>query len=105
MSRNLRGELSNPVSGAAFAVHVVTRATKTEAFFVEKDGTLKVRLKASPAGDPAANEELLNFLAVTLEVPVKNLEIVAGATGRDKLITVSGVTRNDVENRFSGIKR
>jgi uncharacterized protein (TIGR00251 family) len=103
MSRNLKGKLSDPVSGAAFTVRVVTRATKTEAVGVQEDGALKVRLKASPAGDPAANEELLNFLAGTLEVSVKDLEIVAGATGRDKLITVAGVSTDDVEARFGSL--
>lgn len=102
MSHKLKGEFSNPVSGAAFAVRVVTRAVKTEAVEV-KDGTLKVRLKASPAGDPAANEELLNFLAGFLEVPVSDLEIVAGETGREKLITVAGVTTSAIETRFNQI--
>ena len=100
MSRKLKGELSNPVSGAAFGVRVVTRAVKTEAVGVERDGALKVRLKASPAGDPSANEELLNFLASTLDVPVKDLEIVAGETSREKLITVAGVSTAEVETIF-----
>ena len=102
MSRKLKGKLSNPVSGAAFTVRVVTRAVKTEAVEV-KDGTLKVRLKASPAGDPTANEELLNFLADLIGVPAKDLEIVAGETGREKLITVSGVTTDDIETKFGSI--
>lgn len=102
MSRKLKGKLSNPVSGAAFTVRVVTRAVKTEAVEV-KDGTLKVRLKASPAGDPTANEELLNFLADLIGVPAKDLEIVAGESGREKLITVSGVTTDDIETKFGSI--
>ena len=102
MSRKLKGKLSNPVSGAAFTVRVVTRAVKTEAVEV-KDGTLKVRLKASPAGDPTANEELLNFLADLIGVPAKDLEIVAGESGREKLITVAGVTTDDIETKFGSI--
>ncbi len=100
MSRKFQGKLSNPKSGAAFTVRVVTRATKTESVGVQEDGALKIRLVASPAGDPKANEELLEFLAKELDIPVEQLEIVAGATGRDKLITVEGITTSDVENKF-----
>jgi uncharacterized protein len=100
MSRKFQGKLSNPKSGAAFTVRVVTRATKTESVGVQEDGALKIRLVASPAGDPKANEELLDFLAKELDIPVAQLEIVAGATGRDKLITVEGITTSDVENKF-----
>ena len=100
MSRKFQGKLSNPKSGAAFTVRVVTRATKTESVGVQEDGALKIRLVASPAGDPKANEELLDFLAKELDIPVGQLEIVAGATGRDKLITVEGITTSDVENKF-----
>ncbi len=100
MSRKFQGKLSNPKSGAAFTVRVVTRATKTESVGVQDDGALKIRLVASPAGDPKANEELLDFLAKELGIPTEQVEIVAGATGRDKLITVEGITTSDVENKF-----
>jgi uncharacterized protein YggU (UPF0235/DUF167 family) len=35
-----------------------------------------------------ANEALLKFLAKVLDVPLKQLELVAGVGGRDKLISV-----------------
>ena len=103
MSRKFEGKLSNPKSGAAFTVRVVTRATKTEAVGVQEDGALKVRLMASPAGDPKANEELLGFLSKTLDVPVGQIEIVAGEAGRDKLITVEGITTVDVETKLGAL--
>ena len=100
-TRDLKGKLSNPKSGAAFTVKVVTRAVKTEAVGVQEDGSMKIRLTASPAGSDAANTELLNFLSESLGIPVEQFEIVAGANGRDKLVSVEGITPENVESAFN----
>lgn len=73
--------------GAALAVRVTPRASKNEIVDILSDGTVKVHLTAPPV-EGKANEALLKFLAKVLEIPVKQLEIVAGANGRDKLISV-----------------
>ena len=57
-SRNIKGDFSNPSGGAAITVRVVTRAVKSEMVGVQEDGTIKVRIKAAPAGSDEANEEL-----------------------------------------------
>ncbi len=90
-------EITDAKGGAAFSVRVVTRAVNTEIVGVQDDGVLKVRLKASPAGDPAANQELAEFLAQQLNVPLEKVEIVAGLDGRDKLVSVEGITTHAVE--------
>jgi len=73
--------------GAALAVRVTPRASKNEIVDILSDGTVKVHLTAPPV-EGKANEALLKFLAKVLEIPVRQLEIVAGANGRDKLISV-----------------
>jgi len=73
--------------GAALAVWVTPRASKNEIVEVLNDGTVKVHLTAPPVNGKA-NEALIKFLADILEVPTSRLEIVAGAGGRDKLISV-----------------
>jgi len=93
-------EITDAKGGAAFTVRIVTRAVNTEVVGIQDDGTLKIRLIATPAGDPAANQELVTFLAEKLEVPASSIEIVAGANGREKVIAVEGITTNDVENRL-----
>lgn len=93
-------EITDAKGGAAFTVRVVTRATRTEAIGIQDDGVLKVRLQAYPAGDPAANEELVAFVAESLEVPREKVELVAGHEGRDKLLSVEGVTTAYVEARL-----
>jgi uncharacterized protein (TIGR00251 family) len=80
--------LHNGKKGAALAVRVTPRASKNEIVEVLSDGTVKVHLTAPPV-EGKANEALVKFLAGVLDVPASRLEIVAGAGGRDKLISVT----------------
>jgi hypothetical protein len=73
--------------GAAVAVRVTPRASRNEIVEILSDGTVKVHITAPPV-QGEANEALLKFLAQVLEVPRSRLDIVAGATGRDKIISV-----------------
>lgn len=90
-------EITDAKGGAAFTVRVLTRAVNTEVAGVGEDGSLKIRLVASPAGDPAANKELVDFLAAQLTVPAEKIEIVAGANGREKVIAIMGISPTAVE--------
>ena len=78
MTANRRFEITDARGGAALNIRVVTQAEKTEIVGVQDDGVLKVRLMASPAGDPAANKELMDFLAARLNISTTALEIVGG---------------------------
>ena len=73
--------------GSALAVRVTPRASHNEIVEVLDDGTIKVRI-AAPPSDEEANTALIEFLAEILGVPKSRLDIVAGAAGRDKLISV-----------------
>ena len=73
--------------GAALAIRVTPRASKNEIVDILSDGTVKVHLTAPPV-EGKANAELLKFLSKVLDVPIGQLEVVAGASGRDKLISV-----------------
>lgn len=93
-------KFSDARGGAAFTVRVVTRSATTEVAGVGEDGTLKIRLTSSPAGDPAANKELIDFLSSQLGVPKEKIEIVAGENGREKLVSVEGITTDEVETKL-----
>jgi uncharacterized protein (TIGR00251 family) len=95
-------EITDAKGGAAFTVRVVTRAVQTEVVGIQEDGTLKIRLQASPAGDAAANKELVDFLAAQLAVDADKIEIVAGANGREKVIAVEGISTADLESKLGG---
>lgn len=73
--------------GSAIAVRVTPRASRNQIVGVLNDGTIKVRIAAAPS-DGEANAALMNFLAEVLGVPKSRVEIVAGQTGRDKLISI-----------------
>lgn len=73
--------------GSALAVRITPRASSNEIAELLEDGTIRVRL-ASPPTDSEANETLLVFLAEILGVEKNMLDIVAGSTGRDKLISI-----------------
>lgn len=96
----LGDRFTDPRGGSAIGVRVVTRSAQTEIAGIDEDGTLRVRLMASPAGDPAANKELIDFMAARLGVDASRIEIVAGANDRDKIVTIEGVTSEDVEAKL-----
>jgi uncharacterized protein len=73
--------------GAALAVRVTPRSSRNEIVEITSDGTVRIRLTAPPV-EGKANEALRSYLADILEVPKSNIEIVAGTSGRDKLVSV-----------------
>jgi uncharacterized protein (TIGR00251 family) len=85
--------------GAALAVRVTPRANQNEIVEITGDGTVKVRLTAPPVNGKA-NEALIEFLAEVLEVPRSKIEIVAGATGRDKLVSILDLDVETVHARI-----
>lgn len=85
MNRKFR--FHNGKSGAALAVRVTPRSARNEIAEILSDGTVRVRLTAPPV-DGKANAALIKFLAEVLGVAPSRLEIVAGETGRDKLVSI-----------------
>lgn len=73
--------------GSALALRVTPRSSHNQIVGVLGDGTIKVHIAAPPVDDEA-NKELIAFLSDVLGVPKSRLEIVAGASGRDKLVSV-----------------
>jgi uncharacterized protein len=71
------------------SVRVIPRAGKPGVAGRRGDAWL-VRVRASPI-DGAANEELLEVLAVTLAVPKRAVSIASGDRSRQKRVRVSGI--------------
>jgi len=88
---------------ARFAVRLLPRAGVDRVDGVSDDGTLQARV-AAPAVGGAANAALLRLLAGELDVARTSVRLVAGATGRRKLIAVDGVSPAAVAARWPGIK-
>jgi uncharacterized protein (TIGR00251 family) len=59
---------------------------------------LKVRLTAPPV-DGAANEALVALLAERLGIPKRAIQIVRGATSRQKTVEITGMRMDEVEQK------
>lgn len=86
--------------GVALAIRVTPRARRNEITEILEDGTVKIRITAAPS-DNEANRQLVKFLAEVLGVPASHIEIVAGQTGRDKLVSVVDVGADQVQDRLT----
>ena len=91
-------KITEAEGGVTFAVRVVPRASRNEIVGVHGDA-LKVRLTAPPV-EGRANEALIAFLAKRLGVRKSQVEIVAGATSRRKMIRVMGLLAQEVGERL-----
>jgi hypothetical protein len=88
--------------GVRFAVRVKPRATRTEILGVREDA-LEIAVGAPPV-DGAANEELVRAVAKLLSVSRRDVLVVAGQTGRQKVLEVRGLDAAAVLARLSGGK-
>ena len=91
--------LHNGQKGSALAIRVTPRASRNEIVEILNDGTVKIRLTAPPA-EGKANLALVEFLAEVLDLPSSRIEIVAGATGRDKLVSILDLDAETVHQRI-----
>ncbi|MFB0536050.1 MAG: DUF167 domain-containing protein [Anaerolineae bacterium] len=93
-------KITDAERGAAFPVRVIPRASRNEIEGVTGHA-LKVRLTAPPV-EGAANKALIELLAERLKVRKSQIEIVAGQTSRQKMISVVGLQPGEVEKRLFG---
>jgi len=63
------------------------------------DGTVKIRLTAPPV-EGQANDALIRYLSGVLDVPSSRIEIVAGQTSRDKLLSITGADPGQIQARI-----
>ena len=84
--------------GVTFAVRVVPRSSRRQIVGVEGEA-LKIKLTAPPV-EGAANAALIEFVAEWLGVRRSAVSIVSGDKARNKLVRVSGLTREQVLERM-----
>ena len=92
-------ELHDGKTGSALTVRVTPRSRRNEVVEIMNDGTVRIRLVTSNAGE-GANQILIKFLSEILEVPASHLEVVAGIVGPDKLVTVLDMTAETVQQKI-----
>ena len=79
------------------SVRVIPRSSRNRLEWDE--GGIRARLTAPPV-DGAANAALIELLSQRLDLPRRSIEIVRGATGRQKLIEITGLTLEEVEQKI-----
>ena len=81
-------------------VYVQPRASKSEIIGWHADG-IRIRIAAPPVND-AANDELIAVVAARLNIRKSAVRIIAGRTGRRKLVEVDGVDSDQLTHRLIG---
>jgi uncharacterized protein (TIGR00251 family) len=92
-------KFSDGRKGAALPVRVIPRASRNEVAEILSDQTVKIRL-VSPPSEAETNQELIGFLSQILGVPAKQMDIVAGGSGRDKLVSILDVSSMEVHEKI-----
>ena len=92
-------KFSDGRKGAALPVRVIPRTSRNEVAEILSDQTVKIRL-ISPPSEQETNQELIGFLSQILGVPAKQMDIVAGGSGRDKLVSILDVSSKEVHEKI-----
>jgi uncharacterized protein (TIGR00251 family) len=82
----------------SFQVKVHPRA-KRDAIVGELGDALKVALKAPPV-EGRANEACIEFFAKLLKVPRSSVTIASGASSRNKVIRIAGITAEQLRQHL-----
>jgi uncharacterized protein (TIGR00251 family) len=80
--------------GVTFTIRVLPRSSKCELAGLQEDA-LRLRIKAPPV-EGRANEESIRFLAALFNVKRNQVAIKAGHKSKNKLISITGLTRGDI---------
>lgn len=84
------GAVLSHLDGVTIALHVQPRASRTE-IVTEHGDQLKLRVSAPPV-EGAANAEVTAWLAKRLRVPKRDIMLISGQRGRQKVVLVRGIT-------------
>jgi uncharacterized protein (TIGR00251 family) len=81
--------------GVTFQIRVLPRSSKCELAGIHGDA-LKIKITAPPV-EGKANEECIRFLADLFNVKKTDVAIAAGHKSKNKRVTVTGRTINDIQ--------
>lgn len=87
--------------GVMVRVRLTPRAGRDAVDGVDASGMLRARVAAPPA-EGAANQSLIKLLARELHVPATSIEIVGGASSREKRLRIGRLAGAALEARWPG---
>jgi hypothetical protein len=85
----------------SFSIKVHPRARKNAITGVVGD-TLKLALTAPPV-EGKANQAVIEFFADLFAIPRSSVTIASGEISRNKVVRISGLSRQMVEERLAGM--
>jgi uncharacterized protein (TIGR00251 family) len=65
-----------------------------------REGSLAIKL-CSPPVDGRANDALIKFISRKVGVPPSSIQIIQGIKNRKKVLSVPGVSADEIENALS----
>jgi uncharacterized protein len=87
------------MASVVLTIRVIPRAARSGSAGT-RDGAYLIRLNAPPV-EGAANAELIELLSTLLDIPKRNITIVAGERSRTKRVEVIGIDANEAHARLS----
>ncbi len=81
------------------SVRLQPKASREELRVWDEGGVLRVRVKEAPV-DGAANAALVRLVAKHLGISRGAISIIHGATGRNKILKVEGLSARQIKNRL-----
>ena len=93
--------VSESAQGVSFAVKVHPRARKNAITGIVGDA-LKLSLTAPPV-EGKANQAVIEFFADLFAIPRSSVTIASGATSRNKVVRIAGVSKPVVDQRLAEI--
>jgi len=100
----VEGPVRASKNGVLLNLKVSPRARSTSLEGMHGDDALRLRVAAPPT-DGRANAEIEKFLAEIFGVSASSIEVVRGASGRDKTVLLRGVESAEIQRRLSGLLR
>jgi len=80
-------------------IRLQPRASRDEIIGWNDERVLRVRVKAPPV-DGAANTALVQLLAKSVGVPKSKVTLIAGATARNKVVEIDGLSSDELKKRL-----
>ncbi len=95
------GEKAPSNVSTTISVRVLPRSSRDEVAGVS-EGVLRIRLTAPPL-ENRANDALVQFLSKTVGIPRRQVEILAGGRGRNKIVRIHGIGEGELFRRIDRI--
>lgn len=87
------------VLGTSFQIHVVTNSSQSQIVSVD-DGILRVKIRAKPQNN-AANEEVIELLSNSLNVPKNYILITLGVKSKNKILLIKELNTLELKSKFN----